>query len=101
MALLDAYIFDEDERERRLTLSRQFTPGSVSDELLDAVYQISDDQIVRDLAHRGITDEDDAEVYESYRQDEVAAQRKLGKHDWLLRIAHWGYPPGWLAVKGE
>ena len=93
----DDYIFDSDERERRLELSRRFQPGRISVELVDALFDVDLDA---ELRQKGIHDAEDADTYEHYRREEVRVQRKQGKLDWLLRIAHWGYPPGWIAGKG-
>lgn len=100
MVIWEAYVFDEAERERLLVLSHRFQPGQVSKSLLDALYDISDEDIEQELERKGIRHAQDANIYAQYRRDEMRIQRKNGRHDWLARMSQWGYPPGWIASKG-
>lgn len=82
MAHLWMYTFDEDERSRRLGLVDRFRPGKISSELADAIYAVEEDMTPDEMEHMG---------YEKRRR----------RYPWLNWMMKWGYPPGWIAGKGE
>jgi hypothetical protein len=79
---LQMYTFDAEERERRLSLVDRFRPDHVSRALFDAVFY---------------TDE------ESTREEEeqIDGWRRRGYYPWYQWMMKWGYPPGWIAGRGE
>ena len=69
---------------RRMQLLDRFQPGRVSEELAEAVWWILDEE-----------DEDEEE------REEMEVKRQRCQWPWLLAMVRWGYPPGWIAGKGE
>lgn len=82
MAHLWMYTFDGAERSRRLALVDRYTPGAVSSELADAVFTPEEEM-----------DPDEAE--------RVAVERRRRRYPWLKWMMKWGYPPGWVAGRGD
>ena len=82
---LDGYTCTLQDKKRRLALSRDFKPGVVSARLANVVFWVED----------GDEEEDDEE------NEAIGIKRRRGEYPWLLGIARWGYPPGWIAGKGE
>nr|XP_018263176.1 uncharacterized protein I303_04669 [Kwoniella dejecticola CBS 10117]OBR85334.1 hypothetical protein I303_04669 [Kwoniella dejecticola CBS 10117] len=88
---LDTYLsmnVTHEEKDRRLELVDKFQAGRISQELEDAICHFDEDAI-----------EDDSQMDLIRQQIEVKRRRK--RWDWYDRIMRWGYPPGWIAVKGE
>jgi hypothetical protein len=79
---LQMYTYDAEERERRLDLLNSFRPGYVSDELLDAVFYV-DEESTRE------------------EEEQIEGWRRRGYFPWYQWMMKWGYPPGWIAGKGE
>lgn len=118
--LLD-YVFDEDERRRRLALIDRFRPGGrISSELADALFWLDDGGDDDDQADDGIvfvsggksgagafrsaTEMEDGEVDEEIQarqeeKDRLAVLKRRGQWPWLIGMLKWGYPPGWVAAK--
>lgn len=82
MAHLWMYTFDEAERARRLDLVDRFRPGQISSTLADAIFAIGEDMSPDEIERIG---------YEKRRR----------RYPWLTWMMKWGYPPGWIAGKGE
>lgn len=95
---LDSYECTTDDKERRLKLARRFTKaGQPSEQLLDAVFWVEPDV-------EGIFEDGEDET-ERYRRAEdrlrLRVQRNKKEMPWYIWIIKWGYPPGWIASKGE
>ena len=71
-------------KARRMQLLDRFQPGRVSEDLAEAVWWIQDEE-----------DEDEEE------RVELEVRRRKSQWPWLLGMVRWGYPPGWIAGKGE
>lgn len=97
-------MFDEEEKQRRLDLVDRFEPGKMSQTLLDAVFEDDEEgmeQLQQEMQRRGIRDEEDKEVFLSMKGDERERKRLKGEVPWFEWMRKWGYPPGWVAGKGE
>ncbi|ODO08783.1 hypothetical protein L198_00516 [Cryptococcus wingfieldii CBS 7118] len=68
----------EVERQRRLDLNATFVPGRITKELDHAVRWIEDEEA-----------------------EETGARYRIGELAWIVEMAKWGYPPGWIASQGE
>jgi len=79
---LHMYTFDAEEKERRLSLLDRFRPGQVSSDLLDAVFYTDEDST-----------REEVEQVEGWRRREY-----FPWYQWMMK---WGYPPGWVAGRGE
>jgi hypothetical protein len=79
---LKMYTLDTDEKARRLALVDRFRPGEVSQALLDAVF-FTDEEMTSD----------EIQQMEGWRN-----RRYYPWYQWMLK---WGYPPGWIAGRGE
>ncbi|TYJ57011.1 hypothetical protein B9479_002290 [Cryptococcus floricola] len=64
----------EVERQRRLDLNATFVPGRITKELDHAVRWIEDEEA-----------------------EETGARYRIGELAWIVEMAKWGYPPGWIA----
>ncbi|WVQ72533.1 hypothetical protein IAR50_002090 [Cryptococcus sp. DSM 104548] len=64
----------EAERQRRLRLNDAFVPGWITTEL--------------DHALRWMDDEE---------ADQTGTRYRNGEKEWIVAMARWGYPPGWIA----
>jgi hypothetical protein len=82
LPFLQNYTFDAEERERRLDLLNGFRPGYVSEELLDAIFYI-DEETTRE------------------EEEQIEGWRRRGYYPWYQWMMKWGYPPGWIAGRGE
>ncbi|RXK40126.1 hypothetical protein M231_02583 [Tremella mesenterica] len=88
LAFLDTYRSTPSSRIRRLSLSERFKPGEISTDLADALFYPDEDE------------EDELDVRAlALRRAERKIMKRRKKWPWLERIAFWGYPPGWTAVK--
>lgn len=101
---LALYTYTADERTRRLALCSRFVPGEVSQELEDALFWVEEED---ELGDQGIVvNPRGGEVEEDLRDRQVRvslarAARKRRQYPWFEWMLKWGYPPGWVAGKGE
>jgi hypothetical protein len=79
---LQMYTFDYDEKSRRLSLVDRFRPGQVSKALLDAVFYTDDEMSGEEV-------------------EQMDAWRRRRYYPWYQWMMKWGYPPGWIAGRGE
>lgn len=72
------------EKARQLELLDRFRPGHVSEDLAEAVWWIGDE-----------VEDDEEEI------QQIKVRRRRREWPWLWWMLKWGYPPGWLAGRGE
>lgn len=96
---LESYIFTVDERDRRLSLLDQFRPGEISDDLASALFWIEDEE--EGLIDPRALGEEESPEMRGVRIATLRVQKKRRQYPWFEWMLKWGYPPGWVAGKGE
>ena len=96
--LLDAQPITPEERDRRLDLAERFIPGKVSRELARAAFWFEGED---DDRGRGRKLETGEVSWEEERRVEMDIKMRRKDWPWLAGIAKWGFPPGWIAGRGE
>jgi hypothetical protein len=84
-------VYDEEHRARCLDLVKRFIPGVIGAELADAVFW------------SGNADADDVDLSrdEADELKRLLWQKKRKRWPWLQWMLKWGYPPGWVAGRGQ
>lgn len=104
---LAGYTYTAEERNRRLDLLSRFTPGEISEDLKDAIFYIDEEEeggegiLINPGGTGGIDGYEEDEGTKQMRIGMMKVRRNRGDWPWLEWMLKWGYPPGWVASKGE
>jgi hypothetical protein len=95
---LDSYVCTSDDRKRRLKRASQLRPNNLSSKLLDAIFFVEPADPDEVVDRNGLT----PEQYRRFKEDAyVNVRRRRGEMPWFEQMMRWGYPPGWIAQRGE